>query len=94
MKRIIGQCYQWHFKEVAHLFGQIKAGEGIYMPNLTSSQKVAVKVIAEFARNEIPASKLKNIKKVILWEYEDGNQALEFILAKQDPELLQKLRLY
>ena len=70
--KIIGQCHKSDFTYLMHLADLMGRGEEIYLDNLTSRQKVAVRGIDHFIKHDIPLKTLDKIKTVLLWDAGDG----------------------
>lgn len=92
-RRVIGQCGLVDFEHLEHLSGLFGRGEEVDLTNLTSRQKVAVRVLSHFQRCGVPFKVLLKLREVLVWRMEDGGLAFEYKLSRPvDKEALQILR--
>lgn len=65
--RIVGQCRQADFAEIAHLAVTLEKPEMLDTSTLTNSQRFALRFVALAQRKKVPWKSLKLIKEVLFW---------------------------
>jgi hypothetical protein len=83
-RRIIGQCNTADFSGLLHIGDLLAKGQEIHLSNLSNRQKMAVRVIDQFQKHDIPLKTLSKIKEVLVWDMGDGRVAFEYKLLNRD----------
>lgn len=88
MKRVKTECGPWHFKQVMRLTGD---STEILWSKMTKPQRLATRVLVKMEKLGISSSQIENFKRVLLWEDDNGNKAIEYILYQPDSGFVQMI---